>query len=82
MLKYTHQILIVSLIASLYPLHGFAEKFEEPYLEDWSGLWIAEGADFPQFTHFNCCDSYLLIRGGISDWCRKLGWSQVGASLG
>ena len=63
MLTYILRILTVILIACLYPLLGSAKKFEEPLWEEWSGLWIAEGADFPQFTHFNCCDSYLLIKG-------------------
>ena len=84
MLKYTLQILTVSLIACLYPLHGFAEKFEEPFWEDWSGLWIAEGADYPQFTHFNCCDSYLLIRGGFligaENWAGRR-WGQAWGGL-
>ena len=75
MLKHTLWILTVSLITYLQPSHGYADKFEEPLWEDWSGLWIAEGANFPQFTHFNCCDSYLLIRGafliGAENWAGR-----------
>ena len=84
MLRNTFQILTVSLIAYLYPLPALAEKFEEPFWEDWSGLWIAEGAVFPQFTYFNCCDSYLLIRGtfliGAESWAGRR-WGQAWGEL-
>ena len=84
MLKYTLRILTVIVIVCLQPLHGFADKFEEPFLEDWSGLWIAEGAEFPQFTHYNCCDSYLLISGsfliGAENWAGRR-WGRAWGEL-
>lgn len=65
MKKYIVKIITVSILLFVLPhIHSQAKAFDEPYYEDWVGLWIAEGADFPKFSHFNCCDSYLLITGG------------------
>ena len=59
---------------------GLASENEKPVEEDWSGLWIREGAEFPEFSHFNCCDSYLLIRGsfliGAENWAGRR-WGQA-----
>ena len=84
MLKYTLRILTVIVIACLQPLYGFADKFEEPFWEDWSGLWIADGAECPQFTHYNCCGSYLLISGsfliGAENWAGRR-WGRAWGEL-
>jgi len=63
---------------------GLASENEKPVEEDWSGLWIREGAEFPEFSHFNCCDSYLLIRGsfliGAENWAGRR-WGQAFGEL-
>lgn len=63
---------------------GLASENEKPVVEDWSGLWIREGAEFPEFSHFNCCDSYLLIRGsfliGAENWAGRR-WGQAWGGL-
>ena len=85
MVKHPLKILALSLIACLFLQKGsMAEKFEEPFWEDWSGLWIRDGANFPQFTHFNCCVSYLFIKGslliGAENWDRRR-WGQAGDTI-
>ena len=85
MAKQALKFLCVSLIACLYPqTPSMADKFEEPFWEDRSGLWIRDGANFPQFTHFNCCDSYLFIRGslliGAENWAGRR-WGQAGDTI-
>lgn len=63
---------------------GLASENEQPFEEEWSGLWIRDGTKFPEFSDFNCCDSYLLIRGsfliGAENWAGRR-WGQAWGKL-
>ena len=57
----------------------------EIYEENWVGLWIEEGAPFPEFTNFNHTDSYILITNsyyviGQTNWAGQR-WGQFEGDL-
>lgn len=63
------RLFLCIILALLYVSQPSADVYDE----NWVGLWIEEGAHFPEFSNFNENDSYILItdRGyviGRTNW--------------
>lgn len=74
-------IALLGLVLFLVQPNQLMAGTVSPSSEDWAGLWIAEGAGYPEFSNFNCCDNYLLITQdlfiiGVASWAEQR-WGNV-----
>lgn len=78
-------IALVWLVLFLTQPHQLIAGTVSPSSEDWVGLWILEGASYPEFSNFNCCDNYLLISPdlfiiGAASWGEQR-WGNVSGQI-
>lgn len=76
---------IISIFLFIFGIFITSHAFAEFNDDDWVGLWIEEGAPFPEFTNFNKTDSYLLITNsyyviGRTNWAGQR-WGQFEGEL-